>query len=110
MPIIIALVAVLGGGGFFMMKKGGGKKVVPPVKLGPISKRGNGYLRRLLVNGATAVLNGKNARNDAWRAKLLDSKPKKLAAVALANKMARIAWAVMTRQETYRPRAVAAAA
>jgi transposase len=78
------------------------------VKLGPISKRGNGYLRRLLVNGATAVLNGKNARNDPWRAKLLDSKPKKLAAVALANKMARIAWAVMTRQEDFRPRAVTA--
>jgi len=78
------------------------------VKLGPISKRGNGYLRRLLVNGATAVLNGKYARTDAWRAKLLDSKPKKLAAVALANKMARIAWAVMTRQEDFRPRAVAA--
>jgi transposase len=77
-------------------------------KLGPISKRGNGYLRRLLVNGATAVLNGKNARNDPWRAKLLESKPKKLAAVALANKMARIAWAVMTRQEDFRPRAVAA--
>ena len=77
------------------------------VKLGPISKRGNGYLRRLLVNGATAVLNGKNARNDPWRAKLLESKPKKLAAVALANKMARIAWAVMTRQEDFRPRAVA---
>lgn len=78
------------------------------VKLGPISKRGNGYLRRLLVNGATAVLNGKNARNDPWRAKLLDSKPKKLAAVALANKMARIAWAVMTRQEDFRPRIVSA--
>ncbi len=78
------------------------------VKLGPISKRGNGYLRRLLVNGATAVLNGKNARNDPWRAKLLDSKPKKLAAVALANKKARIAWAVMTRQEDFRPRAVPA--
>jgi transposase len=78
------------------------------VKLGPISKRGNGYLRRLLVNGATAVLNGKNARTDPWLAKLLDSKPKKLAAVALANKMARIAWAVMTRQEDFRPRAVAA--
>jgi transposase len=77
-------------------------------KLGPISKRGNGYLRRLLVNGATAVLNGKNARNDPWRAKLLDGKPRKLAAVALANKMARIAWAVMTRQEDFRPRAVAA--
>ena len=76
------------------------------VKLGPISKRGNGYLRRLLVNGATAVLNGKNARNDPWRAKLLDLKPKKLAAVALANKMARIAWAVMTREEDFRPRSV----
>jgi len=69
---------------------------------------GNGYLRRLLVNGATAVLNGKNARNDPWQAKMLDSKPKKLAAVALANKMARIAWAVMTRQEDFRPRAVTA--
>jgi len=78
------------------------------VKLGPISKRGNGYIRRLLVNGATAVLNGKNARQDPWRAKLLDTKPKKLAAVALANKMARIAWAVMTREEDFRPRAVAA--
>jgi transposase len=78
------------------------------VRLGPISKRGNGYLRRLLVNGATAVLNGKNARNDPWRAKMLENKPKKLAAVALANKMARIAWAVMTRQEDFRPRAVAA--
>jgi len=77
-------------------------------KLGPISKRGNGYLRRLLVNGATSVLNGKNARNDPWLAKMLESKPKKLAAVALANKMARIAWAVMTRQEDFRPRAVAA--
>jgi len=78
------------------------------VKLGPISKRGNGYLRRLLVNGATAVLCGKNARLDPWRAKLLESKPRKLAAVAVANKMARIAWAVMTRQEDFRPRAVTA--
>jgi transposase len=77
-------------------------------KLGPISKRGNGYLRRLLVNGATAVLNGKNAKSDPWRARMLENKPKKLAAVALANKMARIAWAVMTRQEDFRPRAVAA--
>ena len=90
------------------------------VKLGPISKRGNGYwslssggllarpVGRLLVNGATAVLNGKNARNDPWRAKMLDGKPRKLVAVALANKMARIAWAVMTRQEDFRPRAVPA--
>ena len=78
------------------------------MKLGPISKRGNGYLRRLLVNGAMAVLSGKNARQDPWRAKMLENKPLKLAAVALANKMARIAWAVMTRQEDFRPRTVAA--
>jgi transposase len=78
------------------------------LKLGPISKRGNGYLRRLLVNGATAVLNGKHARTDPWRAKLLAGKPRLLAAVALANKMARIAWAVMTREEAFRPRAATA--
>lgn len=77
------------------------------IKLGPISKRGNGYLR-LLVNGATSVLSGKHARIDPWRARLLDGKPKKLAAVALANKMARIAWAVMMRQEDFRPSPLAA--
>jgi transposase len=79
------------------------------VRLGPISKRGNGYLRRLLVNGATAVLNGKNARLDPWRVKLLKSKPRLLAAVALANKMARIAWTLMVRQEDYRPRPLSVA-
>jgi transposase len=72
------------------------------VKLGSISKRGNGYLRRLLVNGAMAVLRGKRAKQDPWLAKLLASKPRKLAAVALANKMARIGWALMTRQEDFR--------
>ena len=80
------------------------------VRLGRISKRGNGYLRRLLVNGATAVLSGKNGAADPWRAKLLESKPRKLAAVAVANKMARIVWAVMIRGEAFRPRAVAVAA
>ena len=73
------------------------------VRLGPISKRGNGYLRRLLVNGAMAVLNGKRARQDPWLVKLLATKKRKVAAVALANKMARIAWAVMIRQEDFRP-------
>jgi len=77
-------------------------------KFGPIIERGYKYVRRLLVNGATAVLKGKNVRTDPWRARLLDGKPKKLAAVALANKMARIAWAVMMRQEDFRPRVVAA--
>jgi transposase len=78
---------------------GTGGKVI----LGPISKRGDGYLRRLLVNGAMAVLNSKQARKDPWLMKLLATKARKVVAVALANKMARIAWAVMIRQEDYRP-------
>ncbi len=72
------------------------------VKLGPISKRGNRYLRRLLVNGAMAVLRGKQAKQDPWIAKLLASKTRKLVAVALANKMARIGWALMMRHDDFR--------
>jgi transposase len=72
------------------------------VKLGPISKRGNGYLRRLLVNGAMSVLCSKRAKQDPWLVKLLETKARKVAAVALANKMARIAWAIMMRQEDFR--------
>ena len=74
------------------------------IRLGPISKRGNGYLRRLLVNGAMAVLKGKRAKDDPWLVKLLASKPRKVVAVALANKMARIGWALMMRQEDFRRR------
>lgn len=80
------------------------------VKLGPISKRGNGYLRRLLVNGAMSVLTSKRAKQDPWLVKLLASKERKVAAVALANKMARIGWALMMRQEDFRVRATSAAA
>jgi transposase len=72
------------------------------VKLGPISKRGNGYLRRLLVSGAMAVLMSKRAKDDPWLARLLATKPRKVVAVALANKMARIGWALMMRQEDFR--------
>ena len=72
------------------------------VKLGPISKRGNGYLRRLLVNGAMSVLCSKRAKQDPWLAKLLATKKRKLVAVALANKMARIGWALMTHQQDFR--------
>ena len=72
------------------------------VKLGPISKRGNGYLRRLLVNGAMSVLCSKRAKEDPWLAKLLETKQRKVVACALANKMARIGWAVMTRQADFR--------
>ena len=78
------------------------------VKLGPISKRGNGYLRRLLVNGEMSVLNSKRARQDPWLVKLLANKARRLAAVALANKMARIAWALMMRQEDFRAMPAAA--
>lgn len=72
-------------------------------RLGGISKQGDGYLRRLLVNGATAVM--RMARKDAarypWMAQFLERKPVKIATVALANKTARIAWAVMARKEVY---------
>jgi transposase len=78
------------------------------VTLGPISKRGNGYLRRLLVNGAMSVLSSKRAKRDPWLIKLLKTKKRKVAAVALANKMARIGWAVMMRQEDFRTRPAAA--
>ncbi len=73
-----------------------------------ISKQGDGYIRRLLVVGATAVM--RRARQDngsrLWGAKLLERKYAKLAAVVLANKTARIAWAVITRGETYAAPAV----
>src|SRR5260370_19831903 len=69
------------------------------VKLGPISKPGNGYLRRPLVNGAMAGLCSKQAKADPWLVKLLQTKQPKVAAWALANKMARIAWPVILPQE-----------
>jgi transposase len=78
------------------------------VKLGPISKRGNGYLRRLLVNGAMAVIRGKRAKQNPWLVRLLATKPRKVVAVALANKMARIGWALMMRQEDFRRQPAAA--
>jgi len=60
-------------------------------------------LRRLLVVGATAVMRmvRKNASRHPWAAQLLTRKPVKIATVALANKTARIAWAVMSRNEVY---------
>src|SRR5260370_1285593 len=73
------------------------------VKLGPISKRGNGYLRRLLVNGAMSVLCSKRAKEDPWLVRLLATKQRKVAACALANKMARIGWGLMMRPEEFRP-------
>ncbi len=72
-------------------------------RLGGVTKQGDGYLRRLLVVGATAVM--RMARKDAacqpWLAQLLERKLAKIATVALANKTARIAWVVMSRNEVY---------
>jgi transposase len=77
-------------------------------RLGHISKMGNRDLRRLLVVGAHAALyrmkSGKTQSALAeWARKLLARKPFKLVAVALANKMARIAWAVMAKGQSYDP-------
>ncbi len=74
-------------------------------KLGRISKMGDRYLRSLLVVGATAVLRHAKAKaspSRIWAEQLMIRKPFKLVAVALANKTARIAWAVMARGEDYR--------
>jgi transposase len=72
-------------------------------RLGKISREGDESLRRLLVLGATAVIQqAKAGRTSPWLLELLARKPKKLAAVALANKMARIVWAMMVTGETYR--------
>ncbi len=79
-------------------------------RLGSISKQGDRYLRRLLVVGATAVVRHARAHPDKhpWLMQLLARRPAKVVAVALANKMARIAWAVLARGETYRAPALAA--
>ena len=78
-------------------------------KLGKISKMGNRDLRRLLVVGAHAALyrikSGKTQSPLAdWARNLLAKKPFKLVAVALANKMARIAWAIMAGDDCYNPK------
>lgn len=74
--------------------------------LGGISKRGDGYLRRLLIVGAQAVLRWSKAKHsDPWVIGLLARKPRLVAAVAVANKMARIAWVIMSRMTSYQPSA-----
>jgi transposase len=73
-------------------------------KLGPISKQGDRYLRRILIVGAISVL--RRAKQDPgkypWLTQLLARRPFKVVAVALANKMARTAWALMVKGGTYR--------
>jgi transposase len=73
-------------------------------KLGGISKPGNAQLRSLLVIGATSMLKGKlrdKAPGGAWFRQLLGRKTPRVASVALANKMARIAWAILVKGTSY---------
>lgn len=77
-------------------------------RLGRISKMGDRYLRKLLVVGATSVVRRARTANAApWVSRLLERKPTRLVTVAMANKTARIVWAVLARGEAYRPAAAA---
>ena len=81
--------------------------------LGRITKAGNRQIRTLLVLGATSMVHRAERWNSgagAWVRGLLERRPVRLATVALANKMARIAWALMARKEVYRATGRAAAA
>jgi len=116
-----ALIAAIGNGAAF--RKGrefaawvglvprehstGGKQ-----KLLGISKRGNAYLRRLFVQGGRAVLQFRKKQSSglsAWLAQLTSRTHYNVNGVALANKLARIAWAVLAKNEPYRPPVFASA-
>jgi len=74
------------------------------IRLGRITKTGNREIRRLLVLGATSMVYRAPQWNSAagvWTRAILERRPVRLVTVALANKMARIAWALMTRNEVY---------
>jgi transposase len=110
-----ALIAAIGNGGAF--RKGrqfaawmgvvprehstGGKQ-----KLLGISKHGNSYLRKLFIQGARAVLQQRTKQApglNEWLAQLAGRAHNNVVAVALANKLARIAWAVLAKEEQYHP-------
>lgn len=71
--------------------------------LGGITRAGDEALRAILVNGATAVIHHarRSGKASRWLVELVKRKPPKLAAVAVANKMARIAWKLIVSGDTY---------
>ena len=96
---IIAVIFQLGVDWFQNRIQRGGKSVL----LG-ITKRGNPYLRTLLNHGARTVLKnceGKNDRLSLWAQKLKKEKHYNQACIAVANKLARIVWAVISKDEEY---------
>jgi transposase len=83
-----------------LQKSSGGKE-----RLGRITKMGDKYLRKLLIVGMTSLVRRAKynpGKIDPRLADLLTRKPTRVATVAMANKTARIIWAIMTRGETYR--------
>jgi transposase len=88
-----------------LQKSTGGKQ-----KLGATSKMGERTLRRLLIIGASALVRQTSRRPPpagSWLAQMLARKPRMLVIVALANKMARVAWALLARNDVYRAHAAA---
>jgi len=80
-------------------------------KLGAVTKRGERRIRRLLIIGASAVVrqvSRRGAPKGTWLAQMLARKPKMLVTVALANKMARIVWALLAKGGSYRAQVAAA--
>ena len=75
-------------------------------RLGRISKRGDGYIRRLLMHGARTVLRWRRAKSGtgpSWTDRLLARRPTNVVLVAMANKTARVAWALLRYERIYKP-------
>ena len=82
-------------------------------RLGRVSKAGQSDIRRLLIIGAMACVNWASRKppvQGSWLGRMLGKKPRMLVAIALANKMARTIWAMLTKQQDFRNQALAAAA
>lgn len=71
-----------------------------------ITKRGDSYLRKLLVHGARAVVNAHRPERNQWLTALLARRPKNVAIVAVAQRNARVMWALMASGDSYQPRSI----